>query len=374
MNNEPNWTSPPGATIARVMKTREIDASELAEAVGLSLHDFESLLQGRHRVNTKLADALALHLGATARFWLARDKDYIRDLARLGNDSPVDISVWAQSMPIKSMRRYGWLSSDTRSKDARNKELLSFFDCKSLQEWGQRYSAGVGAVAFRTSLTFASDGMATLVWLRAGEAQLAAFPVAKFDRKEFKRILPTLKKISAFKRPSTILSRLRESCAPVGVSITTARAPEGCRASGASWFTNDGRPVIHLSFRHLSEDHFWFTFFHEAAHIILHGQTHIDGEGAEVMNKDTEAQEAEANAYAQEILLSDEIRQTLTRRQSISANSVIDAARSAKVTAGVIVGQLEKAGTIPHGKLSFLKHRYRWNNDPYVPNLIGSTL
>lgn len=370
MRTEPNWASPPGATIARVMKAREIDPSEFADAVGLKAHEFDELLHGKLRLSERLAEALAEQLGSTARFWLARDKDYLKELARLGAADVTAVEQWAQSMPVASMKRFGWLAVDSRTKLARNTALLNFFDCKSIQDWGQRYSAGVGAVAFRTSLTFASDGMATLVWLRAGEAQLASLPNARFDRDEFERILPSLKRLSAFKRPATILQRLREACAVVGVSITTARAPEGCRASGASWFDANGRPVIHLSFRHLSEDHFWFTFFHEAAHIILHGQTHIDSDGVEVMGEDTEKQEDEANAYAQEILLPDDIRQDLLSRQVLSAKAIVQAAKVAKVTAGVIVGQLEKAEAIKHGKFSFLKHRYRWGASSYVPDLV----
>lgn len=372
MRTEPNWASPPGATIARVIKSREMDPAEFADAVGLKAHEFDELLHGKLRLSEKLAEALAEQLGSTARFWLARDKDYLKELARIGAADVTAIDQWAQSMPVASMRRFGWLPVDSRAKMARNNALLSFFDCKSIQDWGQRYSAGVGAVAFRTSLAFASDGMATLVWLRAGEAQLAPRPNAHFDRDEFKRILPSLKRLSAFKRPATILQRLREACAVVGVSITTARAPDGCRASGASWFDANGRPVIHLSFRHLSEDHFWFTFFHEAAHIILHGQTHIDGEGVEVMGADNEAQEDEANAYAQEILLPNEIRQDLLDRQALNARAIMQAAKSAKVTAGVIVGQLERAEAIQHGKFSFLKHRYRWGASSYVPDLVTS--
>jgi len=372
MRTEPNWASPPGATIARVLKTREIDPSEFADAVGLKAPEFEALLNGKLRLSEKLAEALADQLGSTARFWLARDKDYMRELARLGDAHIMGIDQWAQSMPIASMRRYGWLPADSREKAIRNKALLSFFDCKTLQEWGTRYSAGVGAVAFRTSLTFASDGMATLVWLRAGEAQLSSQPTAHFDRDGFRSILPTLKRVSAFKHPAIILQRLREACGPLGVSITSARAPDGCRASGASWFNASGRPNIHLSFRHLSEDHFWFTFFHEAAHIILHGRSHIDGEGFEVMGGGIETQENEANAYAQGILLPDEIRHDLIDRQSVSASAVMRAAKAARVTAGVVVGQLERAGAIQHGKLSYLKRRYRWNANSFVPDLITS--
>ncbi|WP_164771996.1 ImmA/IrrE family metallo-endopeptidase [Mesorhizobium sp. M2C.T.Ca.TU.002.02.1.1] len=369
MTVEPNWASPPGATIARVMKMREIDAAELADAMNLSAEDFDSLLRGRHRLNKEMAAVLADNLGSTARFWLARDKDYIRELARLGQTDVMDANNWLQSMPLSSMRRFGWLPKDSRTRQAQMKDLLAFFDCDSLQNWGLRYSSGVGAVAFRTSLAFASDGMATLVWLRAGEVQLPTSAV-KFDRTRFKQILPSLKRLSAFKQPSRMLERLREACLKVGVLVTTARAPEGCRASGASWFDSAGRPVIHLSFRHLSEDHFWFTFFHEAAHVLLHGENHIDGEGSETMGSDTERQEAEANAYAQTLLLPDEIREPLLARRAISAKLVVDAARAARVTAGVVVGQLERAGAIAHGKLSFLKHRYRWTSDPYVPELV----
>lgn len=372
MRTEPNWASPPGDTIARVIKTREIDPSEFADAVGLKAHEFEALLQGKLRLSQKLAEALVDQLGSTARFWLARDKDYIKEVARLGDAKIIGVDEWAESMPVASMRRFGWLPADSRAKAVRNDALLSFFDCKNIQEWGQRYSAGVGAVAFRTSLAFASDGMATLVWLRAGEAQVPPRPNACFDRDEFERILPSLKRVSAFKHPATILQRLREACGRVGVTITTARAPDGCRASGASWFDAEGRPVIHLSFRHLSEDHFWFTFFHEAAHVILHGQNHIDGEGVAAMNSDTEAQESEANAYAQDLLLPDEIRHDLVRRQTLSAKTVIQAARAARVTAGVVVGQLEKAGVLQHGKLSYLKHRYRWSANSYVPELVAN--
>lgn len=370
MTTEPNWASPPGATIARVMKTREIDASEVAEALGLNRNDFADLLQGKLRLNETLAENLTTHFGSTVRFWLARDKEYMKECARLGHADILDVDQWAQSMPIASMRRFGWLPPESRKKSVRNDALLSFFDCKDIRQWGQRYSAGVGAVAFRTSLAFVSDGMATLVWLRAGEAQLAKRPTAKFDRDEFKRILPTLRRLSAFKHPAAILLRLRAACDPIGVSVTTARAPDGCRASGASWFDSEGRPVIHLSFRHLSEDHFWFTFFHEAAHIILHGKTHIDADGVEVMGTDSITQENEANAFAQDILLPKDLRADLIRRQRLSAKDVMQAARAARVTAGVIVGQLEKAGVVAHGKLSHLKHRYRWDGSAFIPELV----
>jgi Zn-dependent peptidase ImmA (M78 family)/plasmid maintenance system antidote protein VapI len=344
----------------------------MADALGFAQAEFDDLIVGKRRLTEANASILAEHLGSTARFWLARDKAYVLDLARLDAVSSQDReSSWLASMPTSSMKKLGWVEKSARSRDKLKAEVLSFFGCGTLREWGERYSSGVGAVAFRTSLSLASDGMATLVWLRAGEIAVAGRETPRFDREAFRRILPIVKKLSAFKRPSVFLPRLVEACRQVGVTVATARTPDGCRASGASWFDGAGNPVILLSFRYLSEDHFWFTFFHEAAHIILHGQTHIDGEGGvTVMGSDTERQEREANAFAQELLFPAELREELDRR-GFRPKAIMSIARAADVTSGIIVGQLEKAGTVRPGQLSFLKHRYRWTDNPHIPELVN---
>lgn len=368
---EGDWTSPPGDTIRRLMATREIDRAELGDALGLSAPDFDELLAGRLRLSEALAQTLADNLGSTVRFWLARDKAYVLDMARLDVSESQNSEIsWLASMPTASMKRYGWVGKTTRVREKLTQEVLSFFGVSSIQEWGQRYSSGVGAVAFRTSLSLASDGMATLVWLRAGERAAAGRKTPEFDRKAFERILPTLKRLSVYKRPSIFLPKLIEACRAAGVTVVTARTPEGCRASGASWFDAAGNPVILLSFRYLSEDHFWFTFFHEAAHIVLHGETHIDGDGVRVMGSDTERQEDEANAFAQELLFPAELRSELNNL-GIRPKSIMSMARAAGVTAGIIVGQLEKAELVAPGKLSFLKHRYRWMADAHVPDFVS---
>jgi len=352
------------------MDTREIDSTELADALGLSMDDFSSLIEGQRRLTEGDAVILADHLGSTARFWLARDKAYVLDMARLGDDSSSDAEAsWLASMPAASMRKFGWVPKGIKGKNKLKDEMLAFFGCSTLREWGHHYSSGIGAVAFRTSLSLASDGMATLVWLRAGELAVAQRDVPRFDLAAFKKMLPALKKLSAFKRPSSFMPRLVEACQSVGVSLVTARTPDGCRASGASWFNGDGKPVILLSFRHMAEDHFWFTFFHEAAHIVLHGKNHIDGEGAQMMGTDTERQEREANEFAQEVLFPANLREELGKK-ALRPRAVIAIARAADVTPGIIVGQLQRTGALDHAQLNFLKRRYRWGDDPNVPHLI----
>jgi Zn-dependent peptidase ImmA (M78 family) len=62
------------------------------------------------------------------------------------------------------------------------------------------------------------------------------------------------------------------------------------------------KALLLLSGRFLSDDQFWFSFFHEAAHLILHSQEpHIDHESTS-----TPQQETEANGFAQRVILEPE--------------------------------------------------------------------
>ena len=59
------------------------------------------------------------------------------------------------------------------------------------------------------------------------------------------------------------------------------------------------KAVMQLSLRYKSNDQLWFTFFHEAGHIIKHGRKEIFIEGT---NPDGEKEE-EANVFARDKLI-----------------------------------------------------------------------
>src|SRR4029077_8388237 len=98
---------------------------------------------------------------------------------------------------------------------------------------------------------------------------------------------------------SHFIPRLRAICAEVGVAIVFLRAPAGCRAGGATRFPAATKAMIVLSFRYLSDDQFWFSFFHEIGHLLLHGDrsTFVDGDAADMTDK-----EKEANAFSESLL------------------------------------------------------------------------
>jgi len=114
-----------------------------------------------------------------------------------------------------------------------------------------------------------------------------------------------------------------------------------------------------MSFRYLSDDHFWFAFFHEAGHLLLHGESSIflEGEG-----RLSTAEEEEANGFAANMLIPVEYRDELLK---LPANGVVIMrfARRVGVSPGIVVGQLQKRGILRWNQLRNLKRQYAWTED-----------
>jgi len=78
-----DWVSPPGDTIADVLKERGWSAQAFADNAGISLARAERLISGDAPIDESTAAALARTLGSTRRFWLAREANYRARLRQL---------------------------------------------------------------------------------------------------------------------------------------------------------------------------------------------------------------------------------------------------------------------------------------------------
>ena len=116
------------------------------------------------------------------------------------------------------------------------------------------------------------------------------------------------------------------------------------------WLTPD-KALVLMSLRYKTNDHFWFTFFHEAAHILLHGKKEIFIDEAEGFDSD---KENEANRFARNMLIpEDEYNKFTAGKPLYPVNNIRAFAKSIRVHAGIVVGRLQ------HDKLI----KYNWHNN-----------
>ncbi|MFZ2868699.1 ImmA/IrrE family metallo-endopeptidase [Zavarzinia sp.] len=354
---EPNWAVPPGVTISAILSSRAVSRESFAEAVGESVESVQRLLLGLRSVDEHLADRLARCLGPSSAFWLAREAQYRADFQRI-QSTCVEIAceVWVKQFPVREMVKLGWIDDFQSTSEAAG-ECFKLFGVPDVAAWNVKYAGASAAAAFRMSASARANPGAITAWLRWAELIAELTPCADWDPELFKENLQAVRSLTWQKDPATFLPKLRKLCAEAGVSVVVARTPKGCPASGATRFLSPNKALMVLSFRYRSDDQFWFTFFHEAAHLLLHSGDAIFLEDESEVTSD---EEGEANEFAAEVLIPRNYLSELLNLP-LRRDPILRFARRIGVSPGIVVGQLQHYKRISLSHMNWLKRRYDWN-------------
>src|SRR5690242_3016464 len=117
-NFSPNWGSPPGDTIAEVLRQKGMSVIDLARHISKPEAVVRDLIQGNGAIEAETAAELARALGASADFWLIREQRYRDAVER-------EEQAWIQELPTDDMVRFGWIH--TQHAPLRAKHLLDYF-------------------------------------------------------------------------------------------------------------------------------------------------------------------------------------------------------------------------------------------------------
>ena len=288
--------SPPGDTIQETLEDINMSQTELAERMGRPKEKVNDMIKGREPISTATAFQLEKVLGIPASFWMNREKEYRRQLYEIEQQEQlVQWEGWLKAFPVAALKKLGWLP-DVREKPVLVMALTTFFGVASPSEWRRIYLDREVAVSFRISLANTQNPHAISAWLRMGELQVKQLVVVEYDKKKFKECLHDIKEL-AFQHPDNFAQQLQGLCAQCGVALVfTPNLPKAPISGAVRWFQN--RPLIQLSGRYKTDDHFWFTFFHEAGHVLEHGKKDIFLEEVEGSPIDRQ-KEKEANAFAE---------------------------------------------------------------------------
>jgi len=347
----PDWASAPGETIADVLRERNISIEEFAKRLGRTRDEVMDLLRGRLAITIGLARQLERVIGGSIAFWMARDFQYLQQTAEPREAA----NEWVRQLPLADMVRFGWFKSAPKPSE-QLAACLKFFDVPTVAGWHRMYAPLEQKFLFKKSLSFESRPAAVAAWLRQGEIEASDVNCAPWSAPDFEATLYSLRSLTRQKDPKRFLPTLQSACAEKGVAVVIVRSPSGCPASGATRFVTQQKALLLLSFRYLSDDQFWFSFFHEAGHLLLHGRQDVFIEGLEAANS---ARENEANEFAAGVLIPPQHRPELLRLRQ-SKFELVRFARRIGVSPGIVVGQLQHYRKISPNHFNGLKRRYQW--------------
>ncbi|MDH7971466.1 ImmA/IrrE family metallo-endopeptidase [Sphingomonas sp. AR_OL41] len=359
MAEAPDWASPPGHTIVTILDERELTVEQFAHQIGRSTSVAQRIIDGAHAIDRDLARNLAFALGASEKFWMAREHDYRASVTPRDSFQIGSLAELIGKLPVNDMQNFGWIGR-AGSTDDKIAECLSFFDVSTLAQWQGRYENAFQEAAYRRSTAHNSCEVATTAWLRQGEIETQGDVVASWSAAVLETQIEHFKRLTWYKSPALFLPKAKSLFAAAGVKFAIVRAPKGCTASGAVRVLSDGTPHVQLSFRFLSDDQFWFSLFHEIAHLLLHYERMPILENSETAGNQTES---EANEYAANTIIPPEFHDELFSL-SKTKNSIINFAKKVGVCPGLIVGRLQRERVIGYNQMQHLKRRFVWLDHP----------
>lgn len=351
----PDVVSPPGETLLELLESKRMSQAELADRTGRPKKTINEIVKGKAAITPETALQFERVLGVPASFWISREQGYRESLARAKEAIALENEVdWLDQIPYKALCKLGWVQI-RHERSHQVEELLRFFAVASPTSWEDVWR-NVATAGFRQSPSFASEPGAVAAWLRRGEIEAAKQDCAEFDKEEFKRALAQVRSLTR-DTPRDIASELKSLCNPVGVAVAFVPEIPGTKLWGAARWLSNNCALIQVSLRYKTDDHFWFTFFHEAAHVILHSKREffLDEDG-----QDTPQKELEANAFARNWLVPDFKYRQFCRRGAFNCTAAERFAHEIGVSPGIVVGRLQFDGRLDRKFCNQLKREVSW--------------
>lgn len=352
---QPDYAVPPGWVLEERLAAQGMSHAEFARRCGRSPKLISEVIAGKAPVEPTTALQFEKVLGVDASIWLGIDSDYRLHQAREAEAQVAEsAALWANAFPIRELVRRGVIEKPGTGAD-RVSGLLSFFGVASRETWGLRYQGT--NVAYRHSPSFESDECSLATWRRLAELQVESQVRATYSEPAFRESLRRVRQLTCTPLPDA-MQETRRLLNEAGVALALVKPLPKVRVSGAAWWLAPHRPLIALSARHLTDDHLWFSFFHEAGHLLLHSKKTVFIDNGDRTRDRTENQ---ANDWAAGILVPHRTWRRFVERGSFDAGSILKLAEEQGIPPGIVVGRLQHDHLVPwRSALNSLKVKLEW--------------
>lgn len=337
--------TPPGATIKEQLNDRGMSQKEFAARMDMSQKHISKLINGDVQLTPEVAVRLEMVLGVPAKFWNNLEAIYREKLIKVEAENAMEADeALAKQLPYNEMAKYGWVP-ETRESKERVVNLRKYFEVVelSLLENNQ-----ITRIACRRLAVTEKGDFALLAWAQEAKLKARSIETAPINIKRLISIIPEIRQMTVMK-PKEFCPKVKEMLAECGIALIFLPHLKGSFLQGAS-FMDGNKIVVGLTARGKDADKFWFSLFHELAHIIKGHIGQADGT--------TQQDEEDADAWSRDTLISDKLFEEFKNKRDYSPIRVRSFAKEQGIAPGIVVGRLQNEGCIKYSMLNDLKDHY----------------
>lgn len=336
---------PPGATIKEQLRDRGMTQKEFAVRMDLSAKHVNKLINGSVQLTPEVAVRLETVLGIPAKFWNNLEAIYREMIVKAeAENSMEEDEAIAKRFPYSEMAKYGWIQ-ETRKAKEKVVYLRQYFGVVKLSILDDEQIVRIACR--RLAISDKSD-LALMAWAQKAKIQARDIRTKPININGLVAAIPTIRKMTIMD-PSEFCPEIINTLKDCGVALVFLPHLKGSFLHGAT-FMDGNKIVVGLTARGKDADRFWFSLFHELAHIVLGHVGKVNGT--------TDTDEEDANNWSRDTLIAPEEFAAFRQEKDYSESSVLAFAQKQEIAPGIVVGRMQREGLIKYSMLNNLKVQY----------------
>ena len=346
---------PPGEYLEEVLDDMRLNQAELARRMGRPAQAVNEIIKGEKAITPETSIQLEKVLGVPAYIWAGLESEY-----RLIKASQAEEEKAIKEEPLLDQFPYLELSKlrlveKTRDTLKKIQNLRRFFGVASLfnLDGVKKYSP-----AFRQSTSSDINHEALATWLRAGSVIACEVECEKYSKDTLLSNISAIRALTLESEPSEFLPKLKFILQQCGVALIVIPHFKKTHTTGATFWETEDKAVVMMSMRGSWADIFWFSLFHELAHILLHNKrtTFLENGTSDPAWK---KQEDEADDFAQKTLIPTKEYQLFIQSRKFSGLSIKSFAKNVGIAPSIVTGRLHHDKYLPYTS-DVGRIRFKW--------------
>lgn len=340
----------PGQIVLRVLNREGLTQKNLSERTGLTEKHISNIINGSAPITVETALLLENVLTGTASFWINLQKNYDEAKARLDRKSLMEEEFdLLKTFPYIELVKHDCVPA-TKDKQERVENLWKFFGVNSL-----RFVQLTEPVAYRVRGGVVANSGSVASWLRCGELLAKKAELQPYSESNLRGVLAHLVGLTV-KDPSVFSKEIVQTLASAGVAVVYVPHFKGTKINGSVRWIGEN-PVIQMTLFGAYADIFWFTLFHEIAHILLHSKKDRFIESEAFQSSEHKELEMEADRFAQDCLIPKKEYSDFVRVGDFTESSIKRFSEKIGIHSGLVAGRLARENILTWQAVSKLRTR-----------------
>ncbi|MGI5905458.1 MAG: HigA family addiction module antitoxin [Candidatus Pararuminococcus gallinarum] len=350
----------PGETLREILDDRGMSQKELSQRTGVRESYISNIINGKKNISATFAKKMEYALGIESSFWINLQANYEKEVLDLKEQNEITDDELQIAEKLNDILKYledRNFIENTPSSITKLLELRKFLSVCNLTLIP---SLQYNNIAFRTSETENIDIYVLYAWQKLCEKLTCDVETnSELNLSKLNKNILMIKELMFLKDPNDIQNKLTKIFSDCGIAFAIVPNFRGAPVQGYIKKISENRLMLCMTLRRSYADIFWFTLFHEIAHIL-----NEDYQNYFVDFQVTRSEvEDKADKFAKDTLIDPIQYQHFLSMKRHDLQSIEMFARMVSVPPYIVIGRMQKEKIIGFNMFSNEKPRYKWGKE-----------